>query len=285
MNRHLYADLDRPWIDYQMWAPPSVPGKLFRGPPIDLTKRYMACLGAAQTFGRFCHEPYPTIVARRLGIQALNLGAGGAGPRFFLNEGLLGLANGASLAIIQVLPARSEGNSWFDTSRTGTMRGMRISDRKKMRFEDWLREFVRSETPAAVEQAIRETREGYCAHMQQLLRSITVPKVLLYFSDRAPAYTCDYTTLYGILRSPPQLVDDTVVSRLIPFADAYVECASPPDGPQRLWTADHPIDGAKLIDGCLFNTYYPTPEMHVEAADALERACRGMVRSPEGRSA
>ena len=52
---------------------------------------YFVCLGAAQTFGRFCAQPFPTLLGQRLGYPVLNISHGGAGPSFFCisNERLL----------------------------------------------------------------------------------------------------------------------------------------------------------------------------------------------------
>jgi hypothetical protein len=71
-----------------------------------------------------------------------------------------------------------------------------------------------------------------------------------------------------------------MVQEIKPLADDYVECISARGLPQPLvsrFTGEpasvvHRADlGAGKQD---FNTYYPSPEMHVDAADALIEACR-----------
>jgi hypothetical protein len=74
-----YQDLDAPHFDYQLSFVGDIADTQFRGPPADLSRPYIACVGAAQTFGRFCASPFPEILGRRLGIQVVNLGVGGAG--------------------------------------------------------------------------------------------------------------------------------------------------------------------------------------------------------------
>ena len=117
-----YADPDWEVVDYQMYCLDSEvidrqtnTVLLLRGPkPQNLESgEYFVCIGAAQTFGRFCERPYPTLLQERLGLQALNLGRRGAGPSFFSkeNDKLLGYINGARFAVIQVMAGRSEGNS------------------------------------------------------------------------------------------------------------------------------------------------------------------------------
>ena len=61
------------------------------------------------------------------------------------------------------------------------------------------------------------------------------------------------------------------------FADTYVECVSSDGLPQALWASDQPLDGAVVNQGKLENRYYPSPAMHIAAADALEGPCRRFV--------
>ena len=64
------------------------------------------------------------------------------------------------------------------------------------------------------------------------------------------------------------------MEKLAAFSDDHVECISTEGLPQSLWQSDQSIDGAVSKAGMLENRYYPSPAMHVAAADALERTCR-----------
>lgn len=76
----------------------------------------------------------------------------------------------------------------------------------------------------------------------------------------------------------PQLLDHTVTAASAPSFDAYVECVSKRGLPQKLWPATAAIDGAILgDDGHLYNEYYPTPEMHLDAAAQLSPVCRKLL--------
>ena len=70
-----YQDLDRNHCNYDLIPIPGIPRMLFRGPKIDPARPYIACIGAAQTFGRFCVRPFPHILMDSLGAQVLNLGS------------------------------------------------------------------------------------------------------------------------------------------------------------------------------------------------------------------
>jgi Domain of unknown function (DUF6473) len=264
-----YQDLDSGWFDYDLQSVAGVSDQLFRGPAVDLSRPYVACVGAAQTFGRFAAQPFAALLAQRLGLQILNLGVGGAGPRLFDSPQYLELLNGAEAVVVQVLSGRSERNSLFDNSDTRNLFGIRVSDNKSMRFEDFLGDLVKSGPPELVRRAVQETRESYVRHMVGLLDGIRRPKVLLWFSDRTPDYRSDFSSAWGILGSFPQLVDAAMVAEVRAHADAYVECVSARGIPQRLWKSSQEIDGASLERGVLVNRYYPSPEMHADAVEML----------------
>ena len=87
----------------------------------------------------------------------------------------------------------------------------------------------------------------------------------------------------GIFGPFPQLVNQKMVEGLAAFSDDYVECVSSDGLPQSLWPSDQSIDGAVSKQGMLENRYYPSPAMHVAAADALENTCRrflGRYKAP-----
>ena len=268
MGRY-YQNLDAPHFDYDLWHVPGLPGE-FRGAAIDPKRPFIAFVGAAQTFGRFCHRPFPTLVGQTLGIQSLNLGVGGAGPRLFDTPAFIDWMNRASLVVIQVMAARSEGNVFFDNSATGTQRGIRLFDSKEMSFEQFLADLEAVGDIETRDRAIRESRDNYVKRYVSLLRKVAQPKVLLWLSVRRPDEGGDSSVF-------PHFVDRAAVDAIAHFADAYVECASRGGLPQRLWESAKPIDGAHVADGHLMNEYYPSPEMHLEAAALLASACRPFV--------
>ena len=68
-----------------------------------------------------------------------------------------------------------------------------------------------------------------------------------------------------------------------PLCEAYVETVSPLGLPQLLWPSDTQVDGTELRDGRLFNTYYPSPEMHEAAARDLLLACWKLLKQPKAK--
>ncbi|MBZ0151177.1 MAG: DUF6473 family protein [Planctomycetes bacterium] len=273
-----YQNIDRPHFDYGLV---KLEGTYLhvRGPAVDLSKPYIACVGAAQTFGRFCDEPYPTMLGKRLGMPVLNLSDGGAGPGWVANPVFLRLLNGASLVVVQMLSARSVGNSLFDNRNSGGHVGTRLADGKRMTFIEFFKELVASSPPGVVARVVQETRENFVRRSIEVLGSIRPPKVALWLSARSPDYEDRPGTPHGYLSDYPHFVNREMVKAITAHADAYVECSSAAGLPQPLWQASAAVEGAVLVEGRLFNRYYPSPQMHRAAADALESVCRGILQA------
>jgi len=114
-----YQDADREMIDYDLWfLQRGVPG--LRGP-----RRYfgeddfIAFTGAAQTFGRFVHDPFTAQVGRLCGKPYINLGISGAGPEYFLKRpALLEIISKANIHIAQVLSGRSVSAGVLECNRS-----------------------------------------------------------------------------------------------------------------------------------------------------------------------
>jgi hypothetical protein len=269
-----YQELDRGYLDYGLYELPGVRphpgGGLFRGPAVT-GSLYVACVGAAQTFGRFAWQPFPTLLRERLRLETLNLGSGGAGPRFHaVNPPLMEYINGSRLAIVQVLSGRSVSNSMLRLENYGCQ-GIRVADGLRMSAEDFYTDLLLTR-PDLVDGVIAETRETYLREMRALLDAITVPKVLFWFSVRPPEYTPRYELpIESLIGDFPQLVNRSMVDELRGHADAYVECVSTRGLPQQLVSA-----GGESR----YNYYYPSPEMHAEAADLLAPACRRLLLNP-----
>jgi LPS sulfotransferase NodH len=280
-----YQNLDQAGgLDYELYRVSTI-GREFRGPAIDTAAPYLAFLGSAHTFGRFVAAPFPSLLGQRLGIQVLNLAVGGAGPRHYLTREYLELLNGAEAVIIQVLSGRSASNSMFDNTQSGGLMGCVRGQASPIRAEEFFTQLGKSSDKSRFEEVINETRDDYMSSFVQLLRKIVVPRILFWFSTRTPHYEEDLANIpHGVLGAFPQLVNQRMMKELAAFSDAYVECVSKQGLPQTLWPSDQSIDGAGCRNGVLQNNYYPSPSMHVAAADGLEQACRrfsGRQRRPD----
>lgn len=275
---HLYQRLDAPHFDYQLAGVPGAGDWLFRGPVPDLQQPYAAVVGGAQAFGRFVPRPFAHRLAAEIGLPCLNLGTGGAGPRFALRPEILPLLQRARLVVVQMFSGRSASNALFDNTWAGRNTGRLVATGELLSFEAFLERLLRREDRALLQRTVLETRDDYSVTMLQLARRLGVPAVLLWWSRRHPDYEPDWESSFGITGEFPQLIDRAVVDRIRPGFAAYVECVSAAGLPQRLWQADAAVEGTRRgDDGWLWNDYYPSPEMHELAAARLRAPCRRLL--------
>lgn len=304
-----YQARDREVMDYAMYRLADT-GLAFRGPPpADLSPgAFFAAIGAAQTFGCFCERPWPDLLARGLGLPALNLGYGGAGPEFFAGQDrLLAIVNRARFAVVQVMSARSQSNPLYecggleyvtlraDGRRMGAqaafellLAGSPALARLPLPFRLGPRLARRLARPR-VRAVVAAARAGWLASYRALLARIDVPVILLWFSKRGPAYAESLRSAGRLLGEYPQLVTAEMAAALraaAPPGTAWVDCVTARGSPQPLVsrftglpvtvsTADDRPDlaGAPWTE----NRYYPSPEMHEDAAAALLGPTRALL--------
>jgi hypothetical protein len=274
---HGYQTRDYEVIDYEVFELPQITSAL-RGPaPATLaTGEYFSCLGAAQTFGCNCEQPFPALLADRLDLPVLNLGFAGAGPRFFIQrEGPIKYANQGRFAIVQVMSGRSEDNSLFD-SRGGIEQLTRRSDGRKVPAVEAYTELLETGSIERIQAIVAETRENWIESYAKLFAALEVPTILLWFSQRPPEYEENYDDVWAMFGKFPQLVNRPMVERIRELSDEYVECVSSRGWPQRLFSrfTGEPVSIDLGGMSTEYDRYYPSPEMHVDAADALIEACR-----------
>jgi hypothetical protein len=251
-----------------------------KGPkPKNLEKgKYISCIGAAQTFGAWCEKPYPLLLQKKLGIVVFNLGIGGAGPyQFLYSKRLMEYINDSNIAIIQVMSGRSVPNSLFSKGGGVVIRRL---DNKKIACDLAYQELIDNNDLSFVKKIIKETRENYIVGYKELLKKIEVPKILFWFSKRKPHYVDNYASQHVLFNDFPQLVNLQMVEEIKKYCDEYVECVSKRGMPQKLISRftgkPYFADFSKCSKYFAyqkprnFNNYYPSPEMHEDAADLLE---------------
>lgn len=294
-----YQARDREVVDYSLYELEGTE-LWFRGPqPKSLpTGGFIACLGAAQTFGCFVEKPFPQMLAERFDMPVLNLGYGGAGARFYLRHPkLMEVVNRASIVVVQAMSGRSEDNSLFESGglefvtvkRTGERMAARdawdglISGRGRLGglpMPGRLRRAIeRRLAIPKTKSIVRETRANWIDTTSTLLDSVDAKTVFLWFSKRTPAYPETLAGVYSLFGAFPQLIDEPMVNAIRKHADEYVEVVSDRGSPQPLHSRftgepcsvrlsdDRPDFGDETWSE---NLYYPSPEMHVDAMSALE---------------
>jgi hypothetical protein len=307
-----YQDRDSEVVDYRMWQLPGT-DLWFRGPARrDLVAgEYVAFVGAAQTFGCLCEQPFPALLEERLHRPCLNLGYGGAGPAFFLSRPeLLSYVNAAGLVVIQVMSGRSADNSLFESGGLEflTRRADGVQLGATRAWEEVIGRkpiWVPLSAPQLIERAagkinrllarplvsrlVKETLANYERDFTRLLAAIEPPIILFWFSRRKPRYQRRYDSLAGLFGEFPQLVDERTLHRLRTPRVQYVECVTHRGTPHVLRSRftgapvtidparDRPDLGGTLIGA---DSYYPSPEMHADAAAALFPAAFAITAPP-----
>ncbi len=270
-----YQNRDAHIIDYKCYQLNGWNG--IRGPKVDTTKPYIVCVGAAQTFGPFCEKPFPILLADKQGIQVLNLGLGGATPDQFLSKNLLEPINNSILAIIQILSGRCGSNSRYTFIRNHL--GIRHDDFEVVNplvFWEYAGKKYRKKL---LNKLVNETRKDYIYKMIALIQSVKVPKILFYFSTKKPEKLPE-----RLLKSPfPQFLRQWMITEMVGFCDEYVECVSSRGLPMKLYdkngnpTMVKPPPWISNPQPLTQNNYYPSPEMHEDAARALAPICRKIL--------
>ncbi|MDS9468936.1 DUF6473 family protein [Paracoccus sp. MBLB3053] len=311
-TEHLSGYQNRDWkiVDYHMYEH-GRSGLSFRGPaPALVPGEYATCLGAAQTLGCFCRTPFPEILHQKLNIEFVNFGYGGAGPRFYLRHPeLLEVVNRGRFAIVQVMSGRSEDNRLFQSN--GLEYLVERASGRRLSADEAYRRLLEQHSldsipapaarvlrmfhaPEELRAVLRETRDNWLASYQALFAEITVPIILLWFSKRSPGlhrgkklvwWWQRYDNVHAMFGKFPQLVNSQMMRVIAPEAAHYVECVSSRGSPQRLidrftgepTTINTSDDRPDFTGVWSYNAYYPSPEMHEDAADLLEPVCRKLL--------
>lgn len=281
-----YSKRDHEIVDYQYYELEGISGVKFRGPPLPAdvleSGNYFTCLGGAQANGIFVKDTFGDILADRIGLPVLNLSVGGGGAGFYLQApGLLDLVNGGRFTIVQVMTARTEPNARFGPygfveALWDIQNGQQIST-----MEAWMNIFTQERALAPT--YVAQSQENWVRRYQELAGKIHVPKILFYFSDKDPAEPIDYeaSDMMSIIGRFPQFVDLASLDAIRPLFDAYAQCGSTRNYGYPLvsrFTGEPvEVDGgtmAAYAAGMKWSTnhYYPSPEMHEDAADALADA-------------
>ena len=300
-----YQKRDFEVVDYQVYELPGT-NLRFRGPQHEFLTPggYIVCIGAAQTFGCLCEEPYPRLLSKLTGLPVLNLGYGGAGPAFFTKHQKLHhyIAN-ARLAVIQVMSARSVSNKVFDSGGLEYLT-VRRTKRRIGAEQAWKELLVTKGSLSHLnlpwplsslsirvdrffsllknQKLVEETRKNWITEYCELFDWIKIPKILFWFSRRAPHYSEDYKDIWSLFGEFPQLVNHGMVELVAKHAQNYVQCISSEGTPHVLRSRftgepvaidpanDRPDLGGHVITQ---DSYYPSPEMHRAAANALAPFC------------
>lgn len=280
-----YQPADWEVVDYQMYDFRGS-GIYFRGPATEelaatdgqAAEGSIAILGAAQIFGRFCPHSISELVESQTGTRVYNFGYTGASPAFFLQcAPLLNFVSGCRAVVLQLMSARSVSNALFDCSDRFPNRLTRRSDKQKLFVNDAYKWALENVPAQQLDRAVSESRRRYVDLMKQLIEAIPVPVYLLWYSDREPFYEMRFDHFNSLFGGFPQLVNHDMVNELAPHAAGYIDASGSRGRPHYLYSRfstgnSNTVDIFPLHSPKYENYYYPTPEMHEDAAALLSAA-------------
>lgn len=293
-----YQTRDRDIVDYAEFRIDGcdVP---FRGPGFDpfMAERdsYFTCFGAAQTYGCYYEHPYPALLSQAIGLPALNLAVGGAGPGFYGQyDALIEAANRGRFVILQCMAARHESNSRFEADGYVEFLKDRRTGESMTSAAAWQR--IVAEEVDQVERYVEETRRNWVETSRKLIERISVPVIFFWFARRKPDYEIDRAAIArqaksrregkdeghfvdGLMGDFPHLIDGPTARAVAEMCDDRAECLSARGMGQPLINR---FTGAPVGDlsfealGKEFtqlhqthNVYYPSAEMHEDACAVL----------------
>ncbi|QIE54663.1 hypothetical protein G5B40_03930 [Pikeienuella piscinae] len=284
----MYQKPDQALIDYKGYKWGRL-NQVYRGPKPDLSRPYIACIGAAQTFGRYVERPFPALLAEELDIQVANFGAASAGPGFFLRDAaVIEAASSAELCVIQVMSARSLSNRLFKVqlSRNAQIEAVSKSlealfphiDFETFTYAHNMLNQIAEEDPDKFVAVEAELKAAWVARTRVLLQSIQTRRVLFWFSERETDEEVSGGAAGQALKYP-QFVDQEMMDAVAPLVDRVVRCVTSTGMPQSLLRDGEAVLHTPFGLPVSENRYYPSPEMHAEAAKALTQPIRELLAS------
>ncbi|WP_253746760.1 MULTISPECIES: DUF6473 family protein [unclassified Ruegeria] len=198
----------------------------FRGPPGDLSKPYVACLGGEETFGRFVENPFPVELGQRLKLPCINFGSLFCGFEAMLGDPVLSeLVNASEFCVLQVPDLPYQSNRFYRVHPRRNDRFVEPTldlvqlypevDFTEIHFVRHLLDRLRAEQGARFEIVVQELQEAWLRACSKLVRRIEPPVILLWLHVQRQAG----------LHSDPVLPDAAMIERLRPFCSGVVECS------------------------------------------------------------
>lgn len=184
-------------LDYQPCRYDGSP-MTFRGPRSDMPQGHVLCLGGTETFGKFVAEPFPALLAQRLGRPVVNMGAVNAGVDLMLHDPAIRAAIGrAGAVVLQVPGAANLSNRFFTVHPRRNDRFVKASTMLRTIYRDvdftevhFTRHMLRKLHERSADRfaiVVEELRAAWRARMARLLDGISAPVHLLWLSRRAPS--------------------------------------------------------------------------------------------------
>ena len=167
---------------------------LFRGPKRRLDRPYMAFIGETETYGKFIHKPFPTLVEKAMRQTCINFGCVNGGIDVFVNDPpIMEICNEADMTVVQVMGAHNLSNRFYSVHPRRNDRFLQASTVLQAIFDDvdfsefsFTRHMLSALHSRSLDRfniVVEELRSAWVARMTKLLRQIGPRAILLWFSE------------------------------------------------------------------------------------------------------
>ena len=125
-------------------------------------------------------------------------------------------------------------------------------------------------------EVIDDTRRNWISSYRALAANIRVPKILLWISTRSPQMKTSPDSVEGIFGRFPQMVNAEMLSAIADAFDDVAMAVSTEGMPAPLLSRFTGLPVSIKLDGGWLssNGYYPSQQLHMRAAQALEPLVR-----------
>jgi hypothetical protein len=153
--------------------------------------------------------------------------------------------------------------------------------------EEFFEELCR-DSPSRIPEVVAEFQCCYTESMAALINAFKPrPVVLFWFSVQPPARAATAGSADDILGVFPQLVSADMIERIRPHATAYIECVTSEGLPRPIVDAagrpssfilDYRLSDHRVYE-VRYDSYYPSPQMHVTATRCLLPVIQSLLQS------
>ncbi|MCC7320988.1 MAG: hypothetical protein IT542_08430 [Rubellimicrobium sp.] len=224
-------------LDY---APCQYPGSrlYFRGPERDLSRPHVAFLGGTETYGKFIEQPFPALVEKATGRQAVNLGVPNASIDALMSDtGLHDIAREAEVRVVQVLGAQAMSNRFYTVHPRRNDRFVRAStvlaalfpevDFTEICFVGHLLGTLWQISPERFQILREELQTAWTARMRSYLTALGPATFLLWFAAQLPS-DVPWEDRADPLRIEPAFVTRKMLDSLRPLVRGVIMATPSP---------------------------------------------------------
>lgn len=247
-----------------------------RHPTLVGSDHYFVLFGSAATFGSASPLNYGELLARRAGLNCINVGMAGGGPEHYLknmSDEFWDICCHAKFVVVEFMSPSSVSNSQF------TIFGDSIPGRSFNSFDPHnleaaraiYRELAQNGQWEELRDRARESAAIYQKQMEEIVARISAPVIGLWLSRRSPEQHSHDNPGSAIILTHqfPQLFNSNLFIEIQKIF--HNTCISNTNRGESFALDRFSMMPTTWWNGKTTQNYYPSPGMHIDTADNLEK--------------